>query len=301
MIIMKSLTSWRLPRLVLLAMVVGASNIAEPASAIPAPSTMQRPSDRADDLGPESDGITQSEGLGSAHNIVKVLNRTDNKLRVRGNVQLDKVQGGSEQPVNIALAYSSCTDCQSISVALQIALSSPDAQIQAPQNAALAFNVSCTRCHTVALAFQYAYAVEDPSLLPDEAQGLIREMDRELQTIHADPRIGLQEAEARVVSVVYRFNQFAQSIDIKRDEKDESVADEPVFEPPVPAVTPTATPIPDLAVTPTYTPMPLLGAATQPTATTTATLSPVSNPGSTESSSMPTATATSTPAAVPSP
>jgi hypothetical protein len=299
---MRARTSRRLvPWLILLAMVLGASSLAEPASAIPAPSTMERPGDRADDLGQESDGITQSEGLGGAHNIVTVLNRTDNRLRVRGNVQLDRGMGGREQPVNISLAYSSCTDCQSIAVALQIALRAPDAQIVAPQNAALAFNVKCTRCHTVALAFQYVYAVDDPSILPDEASSLIREMDRELQIIHSEPRIGLQEAEVRVISVVNRFNQFALSIDVKRDEKDESVEDEPVYAPPEAAVTPTATPTPELAATPTFTPMPSLGQDTQPTATPTVTTDSVTNPASTESSATATATATSTPFEAPPP
>ena len=267
---------------------------------------------RGDDIGPESDGVTLNQANGGARNVVTVVNRTDGRLRVRGNIQTDRMNGAAASPVNIALAYSSCVNCQSISVALQIAFRTPDAQIVAPQNAALAFNVGCTYCHSLAIAFQYVYAVEAPTDVPEEAQSLIREMDRELQIIHSDQRIGLQEAEARVVGVVNRFNEVAESIYVQRQEKDENVQDEPVTTVPDAVVLPTPTATPGLSdATPTpspaldvvnVTPTPTPSLVSQEPSTPTATATPGgADPAIGNTSATVTATATSTPSGSPAP
>lgn len=153
-------------------------------------------------------------------NIVTVVNRTDNRLRMRGNIQLSRSLGSTAEPVNFAGAYSSCTDCQTIAVALQIALISTHATVIAPRNSAVAINFSCTRCVSVARAIQYVVQVDDPHEVPNDVSELMREMNRELRSIASDRSVTLAQAEARIEAVISRFHVAASSLYEQRDEKD---------------------------------------------------------------------------------
>ena len=46
----------------------------------------------------------------------------DGRLRIRGGIQLNHIPGPTVGPVNLADASSSCVDCQTIAVAMQINL-----------------------------------------------------------------------------------------------------------------------------------------------------------------------------------
>src|SRR5437773_3331955 len=100
--------------------------------------------------------------VGGPRNMVNGRNYVDNRLLVRGRVQLNRINGSTVWPVNYAYAYSSCVDCTTMSVALQIDVYQEGADTFMPQNAGVAFNEQCTRCRTLALALQYAIPVDDP-------------------------------------------------------------------------------------------------------------------------------------------
>lgn len=161
-------------------------------------------------------------GGGGGKNIVQVHNRTDGRLRARGSVQLNRITGPTVEPVNLAKAQASCTDCQTIAVALQINLIGRDARRVTPQNAAVALNVDCTRCFTVARASQYVYTVDDPRQTPPEVTALIRRMDRELRSISSSRGITLEQAEARINAVINEFRQLGDRLNDERDEDRDS-------------------------------------------------------------------------------
>ena len=171
-------------------------------------------------------------------NVVFVLNRKDGDLRVRGRVRLVHVKGDRAEPVNAAFAYSSCTDCQSYAVALEIALVSPNASVIAPQNQARALNYECTRCVTLARAIQYVYAVDDPDMVPDNVGRLVREMERELRDVSRDRRITPAQADARVSAVIAQFQDLNTVI------RDELVGTEDVTTPGATSADPSAAPAP---------------------------------------------------------
>jgi hypothetical protein len=244
---------------------------------------------------------------GGGRNVVTIVNRVDSRLSVRGNIQLNRVPGPSAGPVNLAEGYSSCTDCQTLGVALQINLVSRAASRVVPQNAAVAVNMQCTRCVTVARALQYVYSVEDPLQVPPEAYQLIRAMDRELTAIQADRTIRLPEAEARINAVIARFSTLAESLNDQRDEDTRSIGPTPT--PPVsatpgsnatptpasslgPAVTPTATASPSSA-SPTASPMVVILQTPAP--------SPSPTTGTSTLAAAPAPTPTSAPTALPTP
>jgi putative peptide zinc metalloprotease protein len=62
---------------------------------------------------------------------------------------------------NAAVAYASCTDCQTVALAIQVLLiSGYDSSTVAPENLAIAINESCVACETLASAYQFVLTAE---------------------------------------------------------------------------------------------------------------------------------------------
>jgi hypothetical protein len=232
---------------------------------------------------------SSNSGGGGGNNVVRIDNHNDGRMLIRGNVDLNRIPGPNVGPVNAAYAYSSCTDCQTIAVALQINLISRTATHIAPENYAVAINQRCTRCVTVARAIQYTYQVDDPQNTPKEVSDLLNEMDRTLREIANDKGISLAEAEGRINAVIAQFRDLAASLN---DQRQADTADNGSGTP-GPAGTPTTTGTPQATgtVAPTSTATPgTPSASPSPTAGSTPTPSPAITPA---------ATATPTPSASP--
>lgn len=247
------------------------------------------PAETDDDAGDDDDGgddakdgveFDDDDSDSGTNNVVRINNRADGRLRVRGRVHLNRIKGDRVDAVNFAYARSSCTDCQSIAVALQINLVKPGASYVAPENVAIALNEACTRCHTIARALQYTFSVENPDDVPDSVAGLIREMNRELRDVHQSSRdLTVEQAEARVNAVIAQFRELATAL---RDQRDEATAQDtppkPTPQLPPPS-TPTTGPAPE--ATPTATTEPL--ATPTPSATVGPTATPSAEPAATPS------------------
>lgn len=189
-------------------------------AASPAPAADGSTTQDGDNSSDVSDSETRSghdRSGGGGDNFVQVVNRKDDRLRVRGSIQINHIEGDNVSPLNEALAYSQCDGCQTIAVALQIDLVSRDATSVTPQNYAYAINYQCTGCTTVARALQYVIPVDDPDQVPDEVRELQRRMDAELRQASRDPHETLDEAEARVDTVVGQFQDLANSLYEQRD------------------------------------------------------------------------------------
>src|SRR5438093_10147193 len=91
---------------------------------------------------PAASGGTTSSGnqpagypaAGGGNNIVQVINHSDGQSRMNGRVQLNQIPGPNAGPKNEAFAYSSCVNCRSVAVAVQIDLIGPGARNIQPQN-----------------------------------------------------------------------------------------------------------------------------------------------------------------------
>ncbi len=164
---------------------------------------------------------TEQTAQGGGANIVQVDNRLDNRLRLRGRVDLDHVHGPNAAPTNKAEAFASCTDCQTFAVALQIALIPADATTVAPENAAVAVNYRCTRCFTSARALQYVITVDDPDIVPDRVTELVHAMTTELRVIEDSGPMNPGEANARIDAVVAEFQDLAAALRDQRQDTDQ--------------------------------------------------------------------------------
>ena len=161
---------------------------------------------------------TVPNGGGGGKNIVVAVNQRSGRLAVRANLQVNRIPGPNVQPANIAIGTTSCTDCQTLVVALQLNIAGQDASVIIPQNAAVATNAGCLRCYTVVRAVQYFFTVPDPLAgAPPVTDPLLRELDRTLTDIQSDQTLTVDEAEARLDAVIASFNEIAPTYANARD------------------------------------------------------------------------------------
>ena len=174
---------------------------------------------------------------GSPKNVVQVVNKSSKKLRMKANVQLNRIKGDSVTPLNAAVAVGQdCTGCQTFAVALQIDLYQQGAHVVSPENYAIALNLACTSCVTVAHAIQFAIPVTDPENDSDESQhqgdakALLKQMEKELDAIAKTDGITPDEAERRIEGVLAQFRTLANTMleDLKRTDVMDSPSPSPL-------------------------------------------------------------------------
>ena len=179
---------------------------------------------------------------GGGNNIVQVINHADGHFRVDGNVKLNQIPGPNAGPKNVAFAYSSCTDCQTMAVALEINLISTSARNIQPLNQAVAVNYRCTSCVTYARAIQYDIQVDDPHQVRSDVRDLMQQMDAALKHIKSSHETFLQALDD-VNAVIAEFKGLGTYL---KDQHD--MATDPM--------TPGASPLPPASDSPTDSPTP---------------------------------------------
>ena len=184
---------------------------------------------------------------GGGNNIVQVINHADGHFRVDGNVKLNQIPGPNAGPKNVAFAYSSCTDCQTMAVALEINLISTSARNIQPLNQAVAVNYRCTSCVTYARAIQYDIQVDDPHQVRSDVRDLMQQMDATLTHIKSSHET-FQKALDDVDAVIAEFKELGTSL---KDQHD--MATDPM--------TPGASPLPPASDSPTDSPTPTVSGA----------------------------------------
>jgi hypothetical protein len=151
--------------------------------------------------------ISQPQGGGGGRNVVKVENFIDNDLAIKASIELNRITKKRAEPINFARAYSSCTGCRTIAVALQINLIERGTREVSPWNASVALNERCSHCLTVALAYQFSMSVDDPKETPKDVRDLVKDMDRELRAISNDRSIDVLDAAKRLDAVIARYQR----------------------------------------------------------------------------------------------
>jgi hypothetical protein len=195
------------------------------------------------------------EGSGG-NNIVQAKNEKDGSFELRGRVDFGQAKGDRVGPSNVALAYSSCRDCQTLAIALQLVVYQQGATAVFPANAAVATNAGCIRCLTIARAVQYVIPVDDLDNVPREVRDLAHDLDKEmndLEAIRSLQQTTPQEVETRLNSIITRFDSLRAYLEDRRTEETSDNS--------------TPTPAPTTATTAT----PVLTATPLPTATATPT------------------------------
>jgi hypothetical protein len=187
-------------------------------AATPNPDVSRLEEDIEDDF-PE----LRDDGVGAGgSNLIQVRNLTDNRFELRGNADLSKVRGNNVAPRNEARAYSSCTDCQTIAIALQLTVYKEGASSVAPVNIAVAVNENCNQCLTVAWAVQYVNPVQNTKRLPENVKELTRRINRELNELERIRTLESQDVaqiDARLSQIFADFDSLRLYLNQSREER----------------------------------------------------------------------------------
>jgi hypothetical protein len=228
------------------------------------PASTLAPTNVQPDLNP---GVIMQEFLtGGPRNQVYLQNKQDGRFLSRSAISLHHSNTPNVQPMNVAIAESTCTDCVTMAIALQVFLYKSGAPSVIPQNISISMNVGCTRCVTIARAFQYVIPVADPTQVPDEVRALMRDMEAELRYFATVKTVGELDPDEAMARLTRFTEQHAQLKAYLLDKTDRKADAEPQVVPsvsPSPAATSTSVP-----ASPTAAPSPTDGPSPTPATTT---------------------------------
>jgi putative peptide zinc metalloprotease protein len=144
----------------------------------PAPSVLaQDPSNPSPTPGPEGPG-----GAGGDTTAI-ALNTKDGKDIFRIAFAIKRAMGDVVDNTNAAVAFASCTDCQTVAVSIQVVLMMNEPSIVTPTNLAIAINQECTLCETLASAYQVILTTDGPVKFTPEGRREIAAISRELRAM----------------------------------------------------------------------------------------------------------------------
>src|SRR5918912_429025 len=105
--------------------------------------------------------VAHAQGNGPGNTAVAV-NTHDGMDVFRLAFSIDRVMRDPVGPGNAAVAFSSCNDCRTTAIAIQVVFLENNQQDATPANVAMATNENCTTCTTVALAYQIVLYTDGP-------------------------------------------------------------------------------------------------------------------------------------------
>src|SRR4051794_36294694 len=131
-------------------------------------------------------GLTWSEQPAAASggdSTAVAVNTKDGSSVFRLRFSIRRAGGDVVDPVNAAVAFTSCDSCQTVAIAIQAVLVFSEPSVVAPVNLALALNQECTSCQTLASAYQFVLGTGAPVHLSSDRNRQIAEIRRELQAL----------------------------------------------------------------------------------------------------------------------
>ena len=178
----------------------------------------------------------------AADNVAVTINTKDGFSVWSFAFKVTRVMKDVVDDSNAAAAVSSCTDCQSIAVALQVVLIMGEATVIAPTNLALALNIQCTACETLASAYQWVFTTGGPVRFTAEGNRRLAEIRRAfLELLKNAETLTLAELQAAIDELAEQLADVIQTELLPAGQGDQP-ATEPTSEPaPSPAPSPTST------------------------------------------------------------
>jgi putative peptide zinc metalloprotease protein len=154
-------------------------------------------------------GVSAAQpGAAAADNAAIAINTKDGTTVFKVAFAIRHVMSDVVDETNAAVAYNSCSDCDSVAIAFEIVLIEGDASTITPTNIAIAFNENCTTC--VAVAEAYQFVLGDGGLGHFDAAGnqILAQIRRELHSMKtqdltiAELQALLDDISARIADVL---------------------------------------------------------------------------------------------------
>jgi hypothetical protein len=124
-----------------------------------------------------------ADDRGETNNLVHIENRNDGAFRAKGRAAVTEASGPSVNNNNLAYSYASCTDCRTVTAAIQVVVVEGPVNDYQPANAAVAINENCLRCQTYAFARQVVLTPYRPVSISDRADEQIEGIQAELSRL----------------------------------------------------------------------------------------------------------------------
>lgn len=121
------------------------------------------------------------------------VNTRDGSSVFRLSFAVKRVMDGNVDADNAAVAYASCTDCQTVAASIQVVLVMGDADSLTTDNVAIAINYECSECETLAAAYQYVFGDGQPVRFTAEGNQRLADIRRRFQELRRRDDLTLQQ------------------------------------------------------------------------------------------------------------
>ena len=146
------------------------------------------------------------EAAAGADNAAVAVNTKDGSDVFRLAFHVNRVMSDVVDSGNAAVAFASCTDCQTVAIAIQVVLIMSDPAVVTPENLALAVNLECSACDTLASAYQLVLTTGGPVRFTPEGYRRLAEIRRQLLALRHSG-LSAAELQARVKELTDQLRQ----------------------------------------------------------------------------------------------
>jgi putative peptide zinc metalloprotease protein len=143
-------------------------------------------------------------GAQGGGNAAVAINTKDGSALFKLAFSIRHVMGDVVDESNAAVAFASCTDCQTVAVAIQIVLVMGNPSLVDPTNLALAFNYQCDLCITFADAMQWVFSTGGPIHFTAEGNRELAEIRQELEQLKKE-NLPLDQLTAKLDDIKARI------------------------------------------------------------------------------------------------
>jgi putative peptide zinc metalloprotease protein len=132
------------------------------------------------------------------------INTKDGSSVFKLAFEIRRVTGDVVDNQNTALAYSSCKECQTVAISIQVLLVAGSPSTFTPQNVAVAINENCSTCKTMALAYQFAVGMTTEMRFTRRGIYELVKIRRDLDELQRS-NLSIEEIKARADEIVARL------------------------------------------------------------------------------------------------
>ena len=168
--------------------------------------------------------------------------------------QILTVDSSVVAPTNMAYAYSSCTACSTVAIAVQIVfVVNPQASVITPQNYAVAVNYACSSCQTYAAAYQWVISVPGPVTFTPEGKRELKRIEAELRDLR-DCNCNVSNAQLAPIMAQLQLVLQTDVVPVENGPNEEKFKHDEQQSTPTPEASPSESPSPSTAPSGSPTP-----------------------------------------------
>jgi putative peptide zinc metalloprotease protein len=118
-----------------------------------------------------------------ADNSAIAINTKDDSTKYSISFKIERTMSSVVNPINSAIAYASCSNCQTVAIAIDVVFAMGSSNVVTNTNQAYAINYECTQCSTLADAYQFLTTTGGPVHLTASGNQQIAEIRRQLEAL----------------------------------------------------------------------------------------------------------------------